>query len=76
MWGQFADNIVAEAVWLDSLEELIDYFRVNFEGGRGVKLNRSRLVDIVTWGEGVGEYQSLRRHGQHLLSSVPDPGTW
>jgi len=76
MWGQIADNIVAEATWLDVLENYVEHYRVNFQSSIGVKLNRSRLVDILTWGEGVNQYQSLLSHGQHLLSMVPNPSAW
>jgi len=76
MWGEIADNIVAQEPWLDALEELVEHYRMNYQGARGVKLNRSRLVDVVTWGEGVGQYQLLLDHGKHLLTSVPDPITW
>jgi Family of unknown function (DUF6308) len=76
MWGQIADNIVAEAEWLETLEDLVEHYRVNFQASSGVRLNRSRLVDVLTWGEGVGQYQSLLSHGAHLLSGLPDPSTW
>ena len=76
MWGQLADNIVAEATWLDALENYVEHYRVNFQSSSGVKLNRSRLVDILTWGEGAGQFKSLLSHGQYLLSMVPNPSTW
>ena len=76
MWGELANNIVAQAEWLDTLEYLVEYFRVNFRDGDGVSLNRSRLVDILTWSEGVGQFDNLLARGRRILNSVTDPATW
>ena len=76
MWGQFAQNLKDEEVWLEELERLFEFYRFNFQAADGVALNRSRLVDILVWGEGVGDLTDLLRDGITLLSTTPDPSTW
>lgn len=76
MWGEFAQNLKDEKEWLEELERLFESYRVNSQAADGVALNRSRLVDILVWGEGSGDFTYLLRDGLTLLSTTTPPGTW
>jgi hypothetical protein len=75
-WAEICEDLQQNPEWWEELERRFDYYRVNYQSGRGVPLPRLRLIDILAWAHAAGYWGHLLALGTALLKSTTDPNNW
>lgn len=75
-WVEICEDLRAQPEWWEELERRFELYRTLHQKGRGVPLQRVRLLDVLAWSFAAGYWDHLTGLGKALLAGTPDPDTW
>ena len=76
LWVELYDQLNLHQAWFAELERLIEVYRMTYQSGDGVPIQRLRCADLITWIKGSGQWYETLDAGRQLLSTCAPVSTW